>query len=76
MSDMNATGTGGPNRARRRHSQTQQPATLKLINTQKRTVERILIVEDCVLCGGTHRHRDAGLRVSGCRKGVYRVVAA
>lgn len=54
----------------------QQPATLKLINTQRRTIERIVLVEDCVLCGGKHRYREAGLRVSGCRRGLVNVVAA
>lgn len=63
-------------RSSRRDLPSQQPATLKLIDTQRRTVERIVLAEPCVLCGGAHRYRETGLRVSGCKQGLVNVVAA
>lgn len=53
----------------------QIPAKVETIATTRGTVETLYIVR-CDRCGNQHRHRDAGLRVSGCHRGLYNVVAA
>lgn len=50
-------------------------AKVELIATQAKTTEALYIVARCALCGGKHRHRSGGVRVSGCRRGLYLVVA-
>jgi len=53
----------------------QVEARIEAIDTQKGTVEVLYIIPRCGLCGGKHRHRSGGVRVSGCHRGLYLVVA-
>lgn len=71
MSGTNATRKGLANR----DNPPQVRAVAEAINTQRGPIEVLYIVRRCVLCGGKHRHRSDGLRVAGCRRGLYRVVA-
>lgn len=71
MSGTRATRNGLANR----DNPPQVRAIAEAINTQRGPIEVLYIVPRCDLCGGKHRHRSSGLRVSGCRRGLYLVVA-
>jgi hypothetical protein len=62
-------------RRSKRDRPSQITANVEKIATQNGTVETMFIVQ-CDRCGQKHRHRTDGWRVSGCRQGLYLVVAA
>lgn len=64
-----------PSRSSTRYGISQIAAKVEKIATQGGTTETMFIVH-CDRCGQKHRHRTDGLRVSGCRRGLYNVVAA
>lgn len=64
-----------PSRSSKRDLTSQITAKIETIATRRGTVETLYIVR-CDRCGNQHRHRDAGLRVSGCHQGLYNIVAA
>jgi hypothetical protein len=71
---MPPTGTTR-SRSSKRDGISQITAKVEKIATQNGTEETMFIVR-CDRCGQKHRHRTAGLRVSGCKKGLYRLVVA
>ncbi len=60
---------------RQRREPPRVPAHLEYTATRYGTVEVNLFIS-CPWCGGRHRHHSDGLRVAGCGRGLYRVVAA
>lgn len=71
---MPPTRTTGSRRSTR-DLPSQITAKVEKIATQRGTLETLYIVH-CDRCGNQHRHRDAGLRVSGCHRGLYNIVTA